>query len=230
MHVLVVEDSVKLAELLRRGLQEEHFAVDVTHSGEEAVWLAGETDYDVIVLDIGLGAMDGFDVCRQVRAAERWSPILMLTARDAVEDRVRGLDCGADDYLVKPFALSELFARLRALLRRGRPSRPAVVAVGDLTLDPATGEVRRGDRPLALSGKEYAVLEYLMRHPGEVRSRSDVLQHVWDFAFDGDPHIVTVYIGYLREKIDRPFGRASLETVRARGYRLRDDRVPTTAD
>ena len=230
MRVLVVEDERKIAQILVSALETEHYDVVVAPTGEDGFFRANAEVFDLVVLDVMLPGRSGLEILQTLRQRHIDTPVLIVTARDGVDDRVLGLDLGADDYLVKPFAIPELLARIRALLRRGRPSRPAVVAVGDLTLDPATGEVRRGDRPLALSGKEYAVLEYLMRHPGEVRSRSDVLQHVWDFAFDGDPHIVTVYIGYLREKIDRPFGRASLETVRARGYRLRDDRVPTTAD
>ncbi len=225
MRVLIVEDAEKVARLLERGLVEEGFAVDVTGSGVDALWLARENDYDGIVLDIGLPDVDGFEVCQQLRAARRWSPVLMLTARDAVEDRVRGLDCGADDYLVKPFAFAELVARLRALVRRGVPERPTVLTVGDLSLDPAARTVARGTSAVNLSAKEFSLLEYFMRHPGEVLSRAQLIDHAWDFAFDGDPHIVTVYIGYLRDKIDRPFGRASLETVRAAGYRLRDDRA-----
>jgi two-component system, OmpR family, response regulator len=230
VRILIVEDSVKLARLLGRALAEERFAADLIHTGEEGCWLAEETAYDAIVLDIGLGDIDGFEVCRRLRSAGRWTPILMLTARDAIEDRIQGLDAGADDYLIKPFAIGELVARLRALLRRGAPARPTLVTVGDLTLDPATGDVRRGAHAIELSAKEYSVLECFMRHQGQILSRQDVLDHVWDFAFEGDPHIVTVYVGSLRDKIDRPFGRASLETVRARGYRLRDDRPPTPTD
>src|SRR5262245_9634223 len=187
--------------------------------------MATENDYDAIVLDVRLGGIDGFEVCRRLRSAGRWSPVLMLTARDAVEDRIRGLDVGADDYLTKPFAFSELLARLRALFRRGARPRPAILTVGDLVLDPAARAVQRGEQPISLTVKEFALLEYLMRHRDEVLSRTQLLEHAWDFAFDGDPHIVTVYVGYLRDKIDRPFGRASLETVRAGGYRLRDDRT-----
>jgi two-component system, OmpR family, response regulator len=230
VRVLVVEDAVKVAALLKRGLEEEAIAVDVVGCGVDAVWMASEHDYDAIVLDIRLGDIDGFEVCRRLRAAERWAPVLMLTARDAVEDRVHGLDAGADDYLTKPFDFSELLARLRALFRRGAVARPAVLRVGDLVLDPATRSVHRAVTPIALTAKEFVLLEYFMRHPDEVLSRTACMQHVWDFAFDGDPHIVTVYVGYLRDKIDRPFGRASLETVRAAGYRLRDDLVPSVTD
>ncbi|MDQ1519745.1 MAG: two-component system, OmpR family, response regulator [Actinomycetota bacterium] len=229
MRVLVVEDATKVAGLLKRGLEEEQLAVDVVFSGEDAVWMATENDYDAIVLDVRLGDIDGFEVCRRLRSAGRWSPVLMLTARDAVEDRVRGLDVGADDYLTKPFAFSELVARLRALFRRGAVPRPTVLSVGDLVLDPAARTVSRGGEVIALTAKEFTLLEYFMRHDGEVLSRARLMEHVWDFAFDGDPHVVTVYVAYLRDKIDRPFGRASLETVRAMGYRLRDDQVPSTA-
>jgi len=225
VRVLVVEDAVKVARLLERGLVEAGFAVDVVASGEEAVWMATGNEYDGIVLDVRLGDIDGFEVCRRLRSAGRWSPVLMLTARDAVEDRVAGLDAGADDYLTKPFAFAELLARLRALFRRGARPRPATLEVGDLVLDPASRMVRRGERAIDLTTKEFALLEYLMRHRDTVVSRAELLEHGWDFAFDGDPHIVTVYIGYLRDKIDRPFGRTSLETLRAAGYRLRDDRV-----
>ncbi len=224
MRVLVVEDAEKVARLLERGLVEEGFAVDVTGSGVDALWLARENEYDAVVLDLGLPDLDGVEVCKQLRASRRWVPILMLTARDALDDRIRGLDGGADDYLVKPFAFQELTARLRALFRRGAPPRPAVLTVGDLALDPATQTVTRGATPIDLSAKEFALLAHFMRHPDEVMSRTQLLEHAWDFAFDGDPHIVTVYIGYLRDKIDRPFGRTSLETVRAAGYRLRDER------
>jgi len=226
MRLLVVEDAAKVARLLERGLTEEGFAVDVVPTGEEAVWMATNNEYDAIVLDVRLGDVDGISVCRRLRAAGRWSPILMLTALDGVDDRVAGLDAGADDYLTKPFAFAELLARLRALFRRGGAPRPARLTVGDLVLDPATRSVRRGDAAIELTAKEFALLEFLMRRGGDVVSRTELLDHAWDFAFDGDPHIVTVYVGYLRDKIDRPFGRASLETVRAAGYRLRDDRVP----
>ena len=219
----MVEDEAKLAGLPQRGLAEEGHAVDVAHDGAEAAWLGTEHPYDAIVLDVVLPDVDGFAVCRALRARDRWAPVLMLTARDAVEDRVRGLDVGADDYLTKPFAFPELLARLRALLRRGAAVRPAVLAVGDLTLDPATREVRCAGRPIELTGKEHALLECLMRSPEQVLSRASLLEHVWDFAFDGGPHVLSVYVGYLRDKIDKPFGRRSLQTVRGVGYRIRDD-------
>ena len=217
---------MKVGGLIKRGLEEERLAVDLVLTGSEAVWMATENDYDAIVLDVGLGDIDGFEVCRRLRVAGRWSPVLMLTARDDVEDRVRGLDVGADDYLTKPFAFAELLARLRALFRRGSDPRPVLLSVGDLVLDPARRTVHRGGQEICLTAKEFALLEYFMRHEATVLTRKELVEHVWDFAFDGDPHVVTVYVGYLRGKIDHPFGRASLETVRAIGYRLRDDLAP----
>ena len=225
MRVLVVEDAVKVAGIIKRGLEEEGFAVDVVGSGKEALWIGNENEYDAVVLDVMLPDMDGFEVSRRLRRDGRWFPVLMLTARDAVSDRVRGLDAGADDYLTKPFAFPELVARLRALMRRGAKPRPSVIAVGDLSLDPSTREVRRGANDIALTAKEFALLEYFMRNPEQVLSRTRLLEHVWDFAFDGDPHVVSVYVGYLRDKIDRPFKRSSLETIRGSGYRLRDERA-----
>jgi two-component system, OmpR family, response regulator len=185
--------------------------------------MAMENPYDAIVLDVLLPDVDGFEVCRRIREAGRWAPILMVTARDGVADRVRGLDAGADDYLPKPFAYSELLARLRALVRRGGHEHPAAIRVGDLMLDPATKSVRRGDHPVKLTPKEFSLLVYFMRHPGEVLTRTQLLEHVWDFAFDGDSNVIEVYVRYLREEVDRPFGRKSLETVRGVGYRLRDE-------
>jgi two-component system, OmpR family, response regulator len=222
MRALVVEDGSKMAALLRRGLQEEGFAVDVAATGEDGSWLGAENDYDVILLDVMLPDVDGFEVCRRLRAADRWAPILMLTARDGVQDRVAGLDAGADDYLTKPFSFDELLARVRALLRRGPSERPSVLAVGDLVLDPATRRVSRNDEEIDLTPKEFGLLELFLRHPGEVLSRTRILEHVWDFAYDGDSNVVDVYVRYLREKVDRPFGRRSLETVRGVGYRLRE--------
>jgi two-component system OmpR family response regulator len=223
MRILVVEDSTKMASLLRRGLTEEGYAVDVVSNGVDAVWMATEESFDAIVLDVVLPDIDGFEVCRRLRRANRWAPLLMLTARDDVSDRVRGLDAGADDYLTKPFAFEELFARVRSLVRRGPNERSPVLEVGDLALDPAEHAVRRGDKRIDLTPKEFALLQYLMQRPREAVTRPQLLEHVWDFAFDGDPNIVDVYIGYLRDKIDRPFRRASLETVRGVGYRLRDE-------
>jgi two-component system OmpR family response regulator len=228
VRLLVVEDEPKMARLLERGLREEGHAIDVVPNGSEAIWLASENPYDAIVLDVMLPDIDGFEVCRRLRANELWAPVLMLTARDAVPDRVAGLDAGADDYLAKPFSFSELFARLRALERRGVPARPAILMVGDLQLDPASKRVSRDGSPIELTTKEFALLEFFMRHPGEVLSRTTILEHVWDFAFDGDSNVVDVYVRYLREKVDRPFGRSSIQTVRGSGYRLRD--VPAADD
>ena len=221
MRVLIVEDEPKMASLVRRGLEEEGIAVDVAGRGEDAVWMAGSTEYDVVVLDVMLPGLDGFEVCRRLRADEVWTPVLMLTARDAVEDRVAGLDGGADDYLVKPFAFDELLARLRALARRGSAERPAVLEVGDLRLDPATRQASRGGVEIALSQKEYALLETLMRRPGRVLSRLQLLEHAWDNEYENRSNVVDVYIRYLREKVDRPFGADTIETVRGVGYRLR---------
>src|SRR5215467_3904500 len=234
MRVLIVEDSAKMARLLKKGLERDGYAVDVVDSGQDAVWIATENDYDAIVLDVilevGAEPIDGFEVCRRLRQASRWAPVLMVTARDAVADRIRGLDTGADDYLAKPFSLDELLARLRALIRRPAAARPAVLTVGDLSLDPARHEVRRDGTGIELTPTEFALLEYFMRRPGEVLTRTTLVGHVWDFAFDGDPRIVNVYIRSLRDKIDRPFGRASLETVRGLGYRIRDDALGQAAD
>jgi two-component system OmpR family response regulator len=221
MRILVVEDEGKMAALLKRGLEHEGYAVDLAADGVEALWAAREFDFDAIVLDAMIPEPDGFEVCRTLRAEGRWTPVLLLTARDAVDDRVTGLDSGADDYLTKPFAFSELFARLRALTRRELGARPTVLVVGDLVLDPATREVRRGDVPISLSAKQFAILEQFMRRPGEVLSRADLLEHVWDFAYEGTSNLVDVYVRTLRERIDRPFGVDSIETVRGAGYRLR---------
>jgi two-component system, OmpR family, response regulator len=221
VRVLVVEDHARMAAVIGRGLREEGYAVDVAATGEDGTWLATENDYDAIVLDVVLPGIDGFETCRRLREAGRWAPVLILTARDAVEDRIRGLDSGADDYLTKPFSFAELLARLRALLRRGVAERPAELRAGDLVLDPARRLVQRGGIRVDLTAKEFALLEFLMRHPDEVLSRSQIIEHVWDFAFEGDSNVVDVYIRYLREKIDRPFGRRSIETVRGAGYRLR---------
>ena len=223
MRLLVVEDEVKMAGLLKRALDEEGYAVDVTGSGEEALWLGTENPYDAIVLDLMLPDVDGFGVCRGLRERGRWTPVLMLTARDAVRDRVAGLDAGADDYLTKPFSLAELLARLRALIRRGATERPSVLRVGDLSLDPAARSVARDGQAIELTAKEYALLEFFMRHPGEVLTRMRLIEHVWDFAYEGDSNVVDVYVRYLRNKVDRPFGRDSIETVRGSGYRLRSE-------
>jgi two-component system, OmpR family, response regulator len=221
MRVLVVEDEARMARLLKRGLEEEGHAVDVAGDGPEGLWLATENNYAAVVLDVMLPGFDGFELCRKLRAAGVWSPVLMLTARDAVDDRVRGLDAGADDYLVKPFSLLELAARLRALVRRDDRARPAVLAEGDLKLDPASKRAWRGRTELQLSPKEFALLELFLRHTGTVLTRSQILEAAWDFAYDGTSNVVDQYVTYLRRKIDVPFGRHDLETVRGMGYRLR---------
>jgi two-component system OmpR family response regulator len=222
VRLLVVEDELKMAGLLRRGLEEEGYAVDVARNGTDAIWAGTENPYDAIVLDLMLPDVDGFEVCRRLREGDRWAPIIMLTARDGVTDRVRGLDVGADDYLVKPFSFSELLARLRALIRRGPGERPSVLRVDDVALDPASHRAWRGTVELTLTAREFALLDYLMRRAGQVLSRTQILEHVWDFGFDSDSNVVDVYIRYLREKVDRPFGRASIETVRGTGYRFRE--------
>jgi two-component system, OmpR family, response regulator len=223
VRLLLVEDDVRMAAALRRGLRYEGIVVDVVGRGEDALGMARATDYDAVVLDVMLPGLDGFETCRRLRADGVWAPILMLTARDAVEDRVRGLDQGADDYLTKPFSLAELLARLRALARRGSTERPAILEAGDLRLDPATREVRRGDVEIALSAREFALLETFMRRRGQVLSQMQLLESAWDLGYEQRSNVVEVYVRYLREKIDRPFGRASIETVRGIGYRLRKD-------
>jgi two-component system OmpR family response regulator len=210
-----------MAALIRRGLQEEGMSVDVAIKGEDALWMAGSTDYDAVVLDVMLPGIDGFETCRRLRDDGVWSPVLMLTARDAVEDRVAGLDGGADDYLTKPFSFAELLARIRALARRGPVERPAVLEVGDLRLDPATHEVWRGETEVSLSAKEFSLLEVFMRRAGEVLSRYQLLEHAWDYEYENRSNVVDVYVRYLRQKIDRPFGRDTIETVRGAGYRMR---------
>jgi two-component system OmpR family response regulator len=221
VRVLVVEDEVRMAHVISRSLTKEGVASDLARDGEEAIWMASAVDYDAIVLDVMLPRRPGFDVCRLLRERGVWSPVLMLTARDAVEDRVAGLDAGADDYLVKPFALAELHARLRSLARRGRPERPAVLRVGDLRLDPARREVRRGEVEIELTAKEFALLEALMRRPGDVLTRLALIEQSWDLAYETRSNVIDVYIRRLRRKIDEPFGTSSLETVRGAGYRLR---------
>ena len=223
MRVLVVEDESKLARLLVRGLREEGHVADAAGRGEEALSMARATPYDAIVLDVMLPGLSGFDVCRALRDKGIWAPVLMLTARDAVEDRVEGLDAGADDYLMKPFSFEELLARLRALTRRAPGERPVVLEVGDLRLDPAAHRAWRGDSELDLSAKEFGLLELFMRHAGSVLTRDQLLGGAWDMAFEKRSNVVDVYVRYLREKIDRPFARESLETVRGVGYRLRFD-------
>src|SRR5436309_10965174 len=222
MRVLVVEDEPRMASVIRRSLEKEGLAADVTDRGEECLWMADAVDYDAIVLDVMLPGLSGFDTCRGLRERGVWSPVLMLTAREAIEDRVQGLDSGADDYLVKPFALAELHARLRSLARRDAGERPAVLEFGDLRLDPAGREVHRAAARIELSAKEFALLEMLMRHQGEVLSRLELIEHAWDFAYETRSNVVDVYIRRLRRKLDEPFGTSSLETVRGMGYRLRE--------
>jgi two-component system OmpR family response regulator len=223
MHVLVVEDEVKMAALLRRGLTEQGLTVDVAPSGEDALGMARTSTYDAIVLDVILPGIDGFETCRQLRTEGIWSPVLMLTARGALEDRVAGLDGGADDYLTKPFSFAELLARLRALIRRGQSERPAVLEVGELRLDPATREVFRAEAEIDLSAKEFTLLEVFMRSPGLVLSRMQLLDQAWEYDFEHRSNVIEVYVRYLRRKIDQPFGVTSIETVRGAGYRLRKD-------
>jgi two-component system OmpR family response regulator len=220
VRLLVVEDEPKMARLLRAALQDQGHAVDTVDNGREALWMATECDYDAIVLDVMIPPPDGFDVCRTLRHRGRWAPILLLTARDGLQDRVDGLDAGADDYLPKPFSFDELSARLRSLMRRRVTERPDQLVVGDLTLDPATRHVTRSGTAVKLSPKGFSLLELFMRRPGEVLSRAMLLEHAWDFAYDGDSNVVDVYIRYLRDTIDRPFGRDSIETVWGVGYRL----------
>jgi two-component system, OmpR family, response regulator len=223
MRVLVVEDDVKMAAAIRRGLRFEGIIVDLAEGGEQAIRQVGATEYDAVLLDVMLPDLDGFETCRRLRSQGIWVPILMLTARDAIEDRVRGLDTGADDYLTKPFSLAELTARLRALARRGPVERPTVLEVGDLQLDPATHEVFRGEDEIKLSAREFALLETFMRRPGQVLTQLQLLEAAWDLGYEHRSNVVEVYVRYLREKVDRPFGVKSLETVRGAGYRLRKD-------
>ena len=222
MRVLVVDDEVRLAETVQRGLAAEGFVVDVVHDGEDALWAATENAYDVIVLDLMLPKLNGYRVVEQLRAKGIWTPVLMLTAKDGEYDQADALDLGADDYLTKPFSFVVLVARLRALLRRGAPERPAVLSAADLTLDPVSHEVTRGDTPIALTPREFGLLEYLLRHKGEVVTKSEILDNVWDSAYDGPANVVEVYIGYLRRKIDTPFDRKSIHTLRGFGYRIDD--------
>jgi two-component system, OmpR family, response regulator len=217
VRVLVVEDEAKLAGLLREGLRRRGMGVDVAGTGEEALIRAAATEYDLIVLDVMLPGFDGFEVCRRLRANEVWSPTLILTALDAVADRVNGLDSGADDYLMKPFSFDELMARARALIRRAAPPRPTLLSVGELRLDPAACRIWRGEDELSLTQREFAMLEMFMRHPGEVLSRFELLEHVWDDSYENRSNVIDVYVGYLREKL----GRQVIETVRGAGYRLR---------
>jgi two-component system, OmpR family, response regulator len=223
MRILVVEDEPKMAGLLKRGLEQEGYSVDVSLDGVDGLHLSTENSYDAVVLDVMLPELDGIEVCRQMRERGRWAPVLMLTARTGVSDRVNGLDAGADDYLTKPFSFEELIARLRALLRRGARERPAVLEVGPVSLNPATRRVERSGTPIVLSPKEYSLLEYFMRHTDEVLSRTRILEHVWDYNYDGGSNVVDVYIGYLRKKLDTPFGSKLLRTVRGAGYMLSPD-------
>ena len=218
--MLVVEDEVRLAEALRTGLVAEGFAVDLAHTGTDGLHLARENVYDAILLDIMLPGLSGYRIAQALRAEERWVPILMLTAKDGEYDEADGLDVGADDYLTKPFSFVVLLARLRALLRRTAPPRPTILAAGDLSLDPATRRVLRGTDAIDLTPKEFSLLEYLLRRAGDVVSKTEILEHVWDAYYDGDPNVVEVYVGYLRRKIDAPYGRQAVQTVRGAGYRL----------
>ena len=221
VRVLIVEDEVKLAAIMRRGMRERGLRADVATTGEDALWMAGATDYGAIVLDVMLPGIDGFETCRRLRDEGVWAPVLMLTARDAVADRIAGLDGGADDYLVKPFAFDELLARLRALARRTAPERPAVLEVGALRLDPAARSAWRGDTELELTPTEFALLEAFMRHPGIALSRLQLLEHAWDGEYENRSNVVDVHVKALRDRIDRPFGAESIETVRGVGYRMR---------
>ena len=223
MRVLVVEDERRLAAGLRRGLEAEGFATDVAFDGRDGLWMARENPYDAIVLDLMLPGLNGYEVCAGLRRAGVWSPILVLTAKDGELDEAEALDTGADDFLTKPFSYVVLVARLRALVRRGAPEPPSVLVVGDLRYDPGPRGAFRGDVEIALTAREASVLEYLMRHQGDVVSKRDVIEHVWDYEFEGDPNIVEVYVRRLRNKLDRPFGRVTIETLRGAGYRLGAD-------
>jgi two-component system OmpR family response regulator len=220
VRVLVVEDEARLAEGLRRGFEAEGFAVDVAGTGTDGLWLARENEYSVIVLDIMLPGISGYRVCETLRAERDWTPILMLTAKDGEWDQVEALDTGADDYLTKPFSYAVLLARVRALLRRGAADRPTVLEAGDIRVDPASRRVWRGETVIDVTAREFAVLEYLVRRKGDVVSKREVLDNVWDSDFEGDPNIVEVYVRHLRNKLDRPFDREAIETLRGAGYRL----------
>jgi two-component system OmpR family response regulator len=223
VRVLVVEDEVNLAETIRDGLGVEGFTVDLVHTGIDGLWAATETPYgayDALILDIMLPGLSGYEVCRQLREREVWTPVLMLTAKDGEYDQADAFDLGADDYLTKPFSFVVLVARLRALIRRGAPQRPVVLSAGDLRLDPVQRRVTRGTDEISVTAREFALLEFMLRHPGDVLSRTAIIENVWDAHFDGDPNIVEVYVGYLRKKIDHPYGRTAIRTVRGAGYRL----------
>jgi len=223
MKVLVVEDEVRLAEAVQRGLAAEGMSVDIVHNGVDGLWAASEHPYDVIVLDIMLPKLSGYRVVEELRERGVWTPVLMLTAKDGEYDQVDAFDLGADDYLTKPFSFIILVARLRALMRRGAPERPVVLAAGDLTLDPARRRVARGEVEISVTPREFGLLEFLLRHRGDVVSKTEILAGVWDSAYDGDPNVVEVYVSYLRRKVDAPFGRQAIETVRGMGYRLASD-------
>jgi two-component system, OmpR family, response regulator len=223
VRILVVDDDTRVASAVKRGLEREGYAVDVAFDGTEGQWLAAENPYDAMVLDVMLPGMRGDTLCTSLRDAGVWTPILMLTAKSGESEEARALDAGADDFLAKPFSYLVLLARLRALVRRGRPERPQTLVAGDLRLDPAAHQVWRGDVPLNLSPRQFSLLEYLMRHAGDVLAKREILEHVWDFTFEGDPNIVEVYVRQLRLRIDEPFGRTALETVRGAGYRLAAD-------
>jgi DNA-binding response OmpR family regulator len=223
MRVLIVDDEVRLADGVRRGLEAEGFAVDVAHNGVDGLWRASETRYDAIVLDLMMPGMSGWKVCEALRSEGNWTPVLMLTAKDGEWDQIEALDTGADDYVTKPFSFAILVARLRALIRRGAIERPAILEAGDLRLDPATRRVWRDGAEVSLTAREFSVLEHMLRHRGQVLSKRDVIAGVWDDDFEGDPNIVEVYVGHLRRKLDRPFGRTAIETVRGAGYRLAAD-------
>ncbi|MBU2668003.1 response regulator transcription factor [Actinoplanes bogorensis] len=223
MRILVVEDEIALGDTLREALIDEGFAVDVVRTGPDGLWAATEYPYDVVVLDIMLPGLNGYEVCRQLRERDVWTPVLMLTAKDGEYDLADALDLGADDYLTKPFSYVVLIARIRALTRRGAPQRPAVLSAGDLVVDPARRHVTRGGAPVTVTTREFALLEFLMRRRGDVVSKRDIIENVWDMNFDGDPNIVEVYVSYLRKKIDQPYGRAAIETVRGAGYRIAAD-------
>lgn len=218
MRILVVEDEVRLADALRRGLQAEGFAVDVANDGTTGLKLAKESPYDVIILDIMLPGINGFKLCALIREAEIWCPIMILTAKDGELDEAEALDTGADDFLTKPFSFTVLLARIRALLRRSGTSRPTQLTVGDLTLDPASHGVFRGSTSIELTSREFSLLELLLRRKGEVLTKADIIEHVWDYDFEGDSNIVEVYVGYLRKKIDQPFGTKTIRTIRGAGY------------
>ena len=226
MRILVVDDDARLTRALARGLELEGFAVDVAHDGDEGAWLAAENDYDLLVLDVMMPGRSGLELCASLREAGDWTPILVLTARTGHEDVAAALDIGADDHLAKPFSYVVLLARIRALLRRGRDERPVVLTVGDLSLDPARHVVRRGGTVVELTPRQFSVLEYLMRRAGEVVPKAEILEHVWDFDFEGDPNIVEVYVLQVRRRIDQPFGRHSLRTVRGAGYQLVAEEEP----